>query len=75
MTSPDPAVLIVELGGIEPEADLDRIRRACDPERPVRIVAAARDPAVIQPASRPFADRGPGGSTDRFVYARLRSFA
>jgi DNA-binding NtrC family response regulator len=56
MTSPDPAVLIVELDGIEPEAGLDRIRRARDPERGVRIVAAARDPALAVPAMLAGAD-------------------
>ena len=50
MSATMPAVLIVELDGVEPAAGLDRIRRACDPERPVRIVAASRDPALFTPA-------------------------
>jgi DNA-binding NtrC family response regulator len=50
MSAPDPVVMIVELDGIERGEGLDRIRRACDPERPVRIVAASRDPALAVPA-------------------------
>ncbi|HJU86192.1 MAG TPA: helix-turn-helix domain-containing protein [Gemmatimonadota bacterium] len=56
MTAPNPAVTIVELDPIEREEGLERIRRACDPERPVRIVAASRDPALAVPAMRAGAD-------------------
>jgi hypothetical protein len=46
----DLYVEIVELDGAEPEAGLERIRRACDPERRVLVVAAARDGTLAGPA-------------------------
>jgi DNA-binding NtrC family response regulator len=50
MTAPAPVVLIVELDENDSAEGLDRIRRAFDPERPVRIVAASRDPSLAVPA-------------------------
>ena len=43
-------ILIVDLDGVDGAQGLERIRRACDPERFVRVVAASRDPAMAVPA-------------------------
>lgn len=44
------AVEIVELDAADAETGLERIRRARDPERPVLVVAAAREAALAVPA-------------------------
>ena len=45
-----PAVVIVELDGVGRAEGLERIRRAGDPERAVRVVAVSRDPTLATPA-------------------------
>lgn len=50
MTSGKSPVVIVELDGVDRAEGLDRIRRARDPERSIRVVAVAHDPELGVPA-------------------------
>lgn len=50
MSGTTTSVAIVELDGIDRVEGLERIRRARDPERSIRVVAASRDPGLAVPA-------------------------